>query len=58
MNSCTLADETRWFSLNNLPPLILDHRDMILKAHARLREKVVTMRLDSNYFQKNLQFHS
>ena len=35
-------DETKWFSLNNLPPLILDHRDMILKAHARLREKVVT----------------
>jgi 8-oxo-dGTP diphosphatase len=34
--------ETKWFSLNNLPPLILDHRDMILKAHARLREKVVT----------------
>ena len=32
----------KWFSLNNLPPLILDHRDMILKAHARLREKVVT----------------
>ena len=37
-----LADEAKWFSLNDLPPLILDHRDMILKAHARLREKVVT----------------
>ena len=35
-------NKTKWFSLNNLPPLILDHRDMILKAHARLREKVVT----------------
>jgi 8-oxo-dGTP diphosphatase len=34
--------KTEWFSLDNLPPLILDHRDMILKAHARLREKVVT----------------
>jgi 8-oxo-dGTP diphosphatase len=34
--------ETKWFPLNNLPPLILDHRDMVLKAHARLREKVVT----------------
>jgi len=34
--------DTKWFSLNNLPPLMLDHRDMILKAHARLREKVVT----------------
>ena len=40
-----LADETRWFPLNSLPPLILDHRDMILKAHARLREKVVTYAL-------------
>ena len=37
-----LPHKTRWFSLDHLPPLILDHRDMILKAHARLREKVVT----------------
>jgi 8-oxo-dGTP diphosphatase len=37
-----LTHKPKWFSLNNLPPLILDHRDMILKAHARLREKVVT----------------
>jgi 8-oxo-dGTP diphosphatase len=37
-----LADEAKWFSLNDLPPLILDHRDMVLKAHARLRERVVT----------------
>ncbi|HEY5825776.1 MAG TPA: NUDIX domain-containing protein [Cyclobacteriaceae bacterium] len=37
-----LPHRTNWFSLDNLPPLILDHRDMILKAHARLREKVVT----------------
>ena len=35
----------KWFSLNNLPPLILDHREMILKAHARLREKVITQAL-------------
>jgi ADP-ribose pyrophosphatase YjhB (NUDIX family) len=40
-----LAHETKWFSLNNLPPLILDHKAMILKAHARLREKVVTYAL-------------
>jgi 8-oxo-dGTP diphosphatase len=37
-----LAHETKWFSLNELPLMILDHRDMILKAHARLREKVMT----------------
>jgi 8-oxo-dGTP diphosphatase len=37
-----LAHETKWFSLKELPLMILDHRDMILKAHARLREKVVT----------------
>lgn len=37
-----LAHEAEWFSLNDLPPLILDHRDMVLKAHACLREKVVT----------------
>jgi 8-oxo-dGTP diphosphatase len=35
----------KWFSLTSLPPLILDHRDMILKAHARLKEKVVTQAL-------------
>jgi ADP-ribose pyrophosphatase YjhB (NUDIX family) len=40
-----LAHETKWFSLNNLPPLILDHKAMILEAHARLREKVVTYAL-------------
>jgi len=37
--------KTKWFSLSNLPPLILDHRDMILKARARLREKIVTQAL-------------
>jgi 8-oxo-dGTP diphosphatase len=37
-----LAHEAKWFSLNELPLMILDHRDMILKAHARLREKVIT----------------
>ncbi len=37
-----LAHETKWFLLNELPPITLDHRDMILKAHARLRDKVVT----------------
>jgi len=37
-----LGHETKWFSLKELPLMILDHRDMILKTHARLREKVVT----------------
>jgi ADP-ribose pyrophosphatase YjhB (NUDIX family) len=37
-----LTHEAKWFSLNELPPMLLDHRDMILKAHARLRDKVVT----------------
>lgn len=37
-----LSHETKWFSLQALPVMILDHRDMILKAHARLREKVLT----------------
>lgn len=44
-NQLPLDDETKWFSLNELPPMILDHRDMILKAQARLREKVVTQAL-------------
>ena len=37
--------KTKWFSINDLPPLILDHRDMIFKAHARLRDGVVTQAL-------------
>ena len=41
-NRLPLSHELKWFSLNELPPMILDHREMILKTHARLREKVVT----------------
>jgi len=37
-----LEHEAKWFSLNNLPPLIFDHKEMVLKAHARLREKAGT----------------
>ena len=34
--------EAKWFSLNNLPSLIFDHKEMVLKAHARLRERAGT----------------
>ena len=37
-----LKHEAKWFSLNNLPTLIFDHKEMVLKAQARLREKVAT----------------
>jgi 8-oxo-dGTP diphosphatase len=37
-----LAQASKWFSLKDLPPMILDHSEMILKAHACLREKVLT----------------
>lgn len=33
--------EAKWFLLNRVPPLIFDHRKMLQKARARLREKVV-----------------
>lgn len=32
--------EARWFPLSQTPPLIFDHRDMLLKAQERLRNKV------------------
>jgi 8-oxo-dGTP diphosphatase len=33
--------EAKWFHLNRMPPLIFDHRKMVMKARERLREKVV-----------------
>lgn len=36
-----LEHEARWFFIHKLPPLIFDHRKMVLKAMQRLREKVV-----------------
>ena len=33
--------EARWFLINRMPRLIFDHREMVLTARARLREKVV-----------------
>jgi ADP-ribose pyrophosphatase YjhB (NUDIX family) len=32
--------EAHWFPLNKIPPLIFDHREMLMKAKARLRQKV------------------
>jgi ADP-ribose pyrophosphatase YjhB (NUDIX family) len=37
-----LPPEKKWFSLNELPPMTLEYRDMILKTHARLRDKIET----------------
>jgi ADP-ribose pyrophosphatase YjhB (NUDIX family) len=34
--------EAKWFSLNELPSLIFDHKEMILKAQERLKDKVTT----------------
>lgn len=33
--------EAKWFLFNRVPPLIFDHRKMLMKARERLREKVV-----------------
>jgi ADP-ribose pyrophosphatase YjhB (NUDIX family) len=35
-----LEHEAKWFSLNKIPPLIFDHRKMVMKAKELLREKV------------------
>jgi 8-oxo-dGTP diphosphatase len=32
--------EAKWFSLNKIPPLIFDHKKMVLKAKEMLRQKV------------------
>ena len=37
-----LEHEAKWFSLDDLPSMIFDHKEMVLKAQARLREKVAT----------------
>ena len=36
-----LEHEAKWFLLNRIPPLIFDHRKMVMKAKERLKEKVV-----------------
>jgi len=36
-----LEHEAKWFLLNRIPPLIFDHRKMVMKAKVRLQEKVV-----------------
>ncbi|HEX5169673.1 MAG TPA: NUDIX domain-containing protein [Cyclobacteriaceae bacterium] len=33
--------EARWFPLNEIPDLIFDHRDMVLLAKERLKQKVI-----------------
>jgi ADP-ribose pyrophosphatase YjhB (NUDIX family) len=35
-----LEHEARWFSLDKVPPLIFDHKEMVAKAKERLQEKV------------------
>jgi ADP-ribose pyrophosphatase YjhB (NUDIX family) len=35
-----LEHEARWFSLSKIPPLIFDHKKMVLKAKELLRHKV------------------
>lgn len=36
-----LEHEAKWFLLHRIPPLIFDHRKMVMKARERLQEKVV-----------------
>jgi 8-oxo-dGTP diphosphatase len=36
-----LEHEAKWFLLNQIPPLIFDHRKMVMRAKLRLQEKVV-----------------
>ena len=36
-----LEHEAKWFLLHRIPPLIFDHRKMVMKAKERLQEKVV-----------------
>jgi 8-oxo-dGTP diphosphatase len=37
-----LEHEAKWFALSKLPPLIFDHKKMVLKAKERLRQKVAS----------------
>lgn len=37
-----LEHEAKWFRLDRLPPLIFDHKKMVLKAKEKLREKVAS----------------
>ena len=36
-----LEHEAKWFLFHRIPPLIFDHRKMVMKARERLQEKVV-----------------
>ena len=36
-----LEHEAKWFSLGRMPRLIFDHRNMVMKAKERLKEKVI-----------------
>jgi len=36
-----LEHEAKWFHLKRIPPLVFDHRKMLMKALERLRERVV-----------------
>jgi 8-oxo-dGTP diphosphatase len=35
-----LEHEARWFPLNKIPPLVFDHKKMVSKAKAQLKQKV------------------
>lgn len=37
-----LEHEARWFPLSKIPPLIFDHKQMVVRAQKMLQEKVVT----------------
>jgi 8-oxo-dGTP diphosphatase len=37
-----LEHEAKWFPLNKIPPLIFDHRRMVIKAKELLRQKVAS----------------
>ncbi|PHN05637.1 NUDIX hydrolase [Flavilitoribacter nigricans] len=55
-----LSDSIKWYPLNDLPPLILDHADIVAKAHRTLQEnlerKLVGMNLlPSRFTMKELQ---
>jgi 8-oxo-dGTP diphosphatase len=37
-----LAHEAKWFPISKIPPLIFDHKKMVLKAKEQLRQKVAS----------------
>lgn len=40
LKASTDADEARWFSINNLPSLAFDHKEIVKKAIERVRTKI------------------